>query len=298
MAPSPEQQSALSHIGVVTVSYGSGQHLAHCLETLREHCGDHIPVVVVDNKPDAENVSALAERFRARYIPLESNPGYGAGMNAGVSALGSDYDAYFFLNPDVHFVDDAITPLTRALNNESSIGAVGPTLLNEDGSVYPSARNLPSISTGVGHALFGKIWPSNPWSTAYKREGDYTHQRDAGSLSGAAVLVRASVFHEIGGFDEGYFMHFEDIDLGYRIGKAGYRNVFVPEAHVIHSGAHSTKKHAEAVERAIHASAVRFMRKRYAGFWNTPLRWSVVLGLKIRGALKIRSVRAASEAKA
>lgn len=283
---------------MVTVSYGSRDDLAQCLSTLREYSSDELSIIVVDNKPDDENVAEIASRFGAQYLPMKSNPGYGAGMNAGIAQLGAGFDAFFILNPDVHFVEDAITPLATALASDATIGAVGPALLNTDGSVYPSARNIPSVSTGVGHALFGKIWPSNPWSASYKRAGEYERRRDAGSLSGAAVMVKASVFEEIGGFDEGYFMHFEDIDLGYRIGKAGYRNVFIPDAHVIHSGAHSTKKHAEVVERAMHESAIRFMQKRYAGFCNTPIRWLTILGLRIRGALRIRSLRAVSEAKA
>lgn len=282
-------------VAVVTVSYGSADDLVSCLASLREFSGPDNKVVVVDNKPDDENVAGVAEKFDADYIALPSNPGYGAGMNAGVQSLGDDdeksFEAYFILNPDVRFTEDVIEPLTEVLFSAVAIGAVGPALLNDDGSVYPSARNIPSVSTGIGHALFGKIWPSNPWSTAYKRAGNYSVQRDAGSLSGAAVLVKASVFAELGGFDEGYFMHFEDIDLGYRIGEAGYRNVYVPSVRVVHSGAHSTRKHPEVVERAMHASAIRFMRKRYSGLFNSPIRWAVVLGLKLRGALKLRSLK-------
>lgn len=104
-------------------------------------------------------------------------------------------------------------------------------------------------------------------------------------------MVKAPVFDLIGGWDEEYFMHFEDIDLGWRIGQAGYTNVYEPNIAVEHSGAHSTKKHAVMVERAMTRSAIRFMKKRYAGFWNAPLRWGITLGLQLRGALKVRAAR-------
>ena len=286
-----------SRVGVVTVSYGSGEELERFLGSLREHCGKHLDVVVVDNKPGPDGVESVARAFDALYLPLEDNPGYGAGMNAGVKMLlesrkgKNEFDSWFICNPDVQFVENCITPLSKVLESDETIGAVGPSLLNDDGTTFPSARNIPSVSTGVGHALLGKLWANNPWSRAYKNAAGTSRQRDAGWLSGAAVMVKASVWERIDGFDEAYFLNFEDIDLGYRIGLAGFRNVYVPSTTVQHSGAHSTSKHAEVAERAMHVSAIRFMRKRYAGFWNTPLRWVVVIGLKIRGVIRVAATR-------
>ncbi len=117
----------------------------------------------------------------------------------------------------------------------------------------------------------------------------YGERRTTGWLSGAAVMVKRSVNDEVGGWDEGYFLHFEDIDLGYRIGLAGHTNVFEPSATVSHSGGHSLKKLSAMVERAMTASAIRFMRKRYAGFWRSPIRWIVVAALRVRGVLKSRT---------
>lgn len=281
-------------VGMITVSYGSSEALSVFLRTLREHHGD-LAVVVVDNKPDHENVQAIAQRYGAQYVPLPANPGYGAGMNAGVRALKlgvaahQPLDAYFFCNPDVRFIEPTIDKLVESLLADDTAGSIGPRLLNEDGSMYPSARNIPSVGTGVGHALFGKIWPNNPWSRTYKDASNYSERRTAGSLSGAAVMVTREAFERIGGWDEAYFMHFEDIDLGWRIGRAGYTNVYEPAVAVEHSGAHSTKKHAVVVERAMTNSAIRFMNKRYAGFWNSPLRWAIAAGLHARGWMKVRS---------
>lgn len=291
-------------VGVVTVSYGSGEDLDLFLTTLHAHCGS-VDVCVVDNKPGPEGVEAIAKKHDALYLPLPHNPGYGAGMNAGAQALSTQqaagttepFDAFFVCNPDIHFTEDSITPLMNVLMREPSIGSVGPTLLNDDGTVYPSAREIPSVGNGIGHGLFGVIWPNNPWTKRYKSSEGYDAERDAGWLSGAAVMVKTSVWHEIAGFDEAYFLNFEDIDLGFRIGKAGYRNLFVPTTSVVHVGGHSLKKNAEAAERAMHDSAIRFMRKRYAGVLNTPIRWAVILGLRVRGALTLRSIRRASASK-
>lgn len=290
--PDTADTDAFPRVGVVTVSYGSGDALRVFLETLRSFHGSSIPVAVVDNKPDHENVESLTHEFGAHYLPLATNPGYGAGMNAGARLLdelstNSTFDAFFFCNPDLRFVEPVIESLVLALFNEPRAGSIGPCLLNDDGTVYPSARQIPSVGTGVGHALLSKIWPTNPWTRTYQDSAHYDARRAAGSLSGAAVMVKRSVFEAILGWDEEYFMHFEDIDLGWRIGNAGYVNIYEPAVKVEHSGAHSTKKYVEVVERAMTQSAIRFISKRYAGFWRSPLRWSINAGLMLRGFLKI-----------
>ncbi len=302
--PRPEPQPHTQpRVGVVTVSYGSGEALADFLPSLRRFHSDQLAVAVVDNKPDDENVASLAEQYGATYVPLPKNPGYGAGMNAGVAALevsrvssdsegsGPIFDAYFFCNPDVEFTEETVSSLATVLLDGERIGSIGPRQLREDGTVYPSARNIPSFGTGVGHAIFGRVWPRNPWSRAYTAAANYDSPRPAGSLSGAAVMVSAEAYREIGGWDEAYFLHFEDIDLGWRLGQAGYENRYEPAVSLIHTGAHSTRKHAAAVERAMTRSAIRFMRKRYPGFWQAPLRWVIVAGLRVRGWIKLRAAK-------
>lgn len=286
-------------VAIITVSYGSSEVLDEFLRSLREWHGEDIAVAVVDNKPGEEGVENLAARYNARYVPLPENPGYGAGMSAGVRALesendsdtenGSEFDAYFFCNPDARFIEEAAFTLAQTMLDGRRIGSIGPRVLNDDGTLYSSARNIPSIGTGVGHALFGKIWKSNPWSRAYTAEADYDRARPAGWLSGSAVMVRRDVYREIGGWDDDYFMYFEDVDLGWRIGRAGYQNRYEPSVSLVHSGAHSAKKHVARVERAMTQSAIRFMRKRYAGVAATPLRWAIVLGLRLRGWLRLRT---------
>lgn len=280
-------------VAVVTVSYGSSEVLEQFLSTLRQHEGS-VPVVVVDNKPDLDAVDKISAKFGAHYLPLPSNPGYGAGMNAGVRLLTEllgDFDTYFFCNPDVSFIGPTAQKLAQSMTADVDAGSIGPRLLNDDGTTYPSARNIPSVGTGVGHALFSKVWPTNPWTRAYQDAANYDRRRPAGSLSGAAVMVKATVFEQIGGWDEAYFMHFEDIDLGWRIGNAGLKNIYDPAVAVHHSGAHSTKRYAAMVEQAMTDSAIRFMNKRYAGFWRTPLRWAITTGLRVRGSIKVRNAQ-------
>ena len=110
-------------------------------------------------------------------------------------------------------------------------------------------------------------------------------RRDAGWLSGSCLLVRRSAFERIDGFDEGYFMYFEDVDLGYRFGLAGFRNVYQPDAEVTHVGGHSTRGESAAMVEAHHRSARRFVAAKYRGPLLAPVRWVLDAGIAVRSWL-------------
>ncbi|WP_394771437.1 glycosyltransferase family 2 protein [Lacisediminihabitans sp.] len=273
-------------VAVVTVSYGSGDVLEGFLASVPASSTDELVVVVADNKPeDGDLVASLAGRASARYLPLAENRGYGGGMNAAIRALPAQVEWVLISNPDVELGRGAVDVLVAAGSEDPRIAAVGPAILT-DGVVYPSARSVPSLRTGVGHALFANLWLGNPWTKAYRRDSDLAPvRRDAGWLSGACVLVRRSAFDEIGGFDEGFFMYFEDVDLGYRLGKLGYRNVYEPAAVVTHTGAHSTNEDSARMISAHHDSARRFLNKKYSGALLWPVRATLTVGLSARSAL-------------
>ena len=271
-------------MAIVTVAYHSNHLLDGFLSSTSAASTDPVAIVVVDNAPGApDDASALAADHQARYLALPANPGYGAAVNAGVRALPDGVEWVLISNPDVVLAPGAIDLLCSAGEADPTIGAIGPAVLNPDGTVYPSARAVPSLRTGIGHALFANLWQRNPWTLAYRRETDPSDQaRETGWLSGSCLLVRKSAFDAIGGFDEGYFMYFEDVDLGFRLGRAGYRNVYEPSAKVTHVGAHSTGSESARMVAAHHASARRFLSKKYAGWWLWPVRAVLRVGLAIR----------------
>jgi N-acetylglucosaminyl-diphospho-decaprenol L-rhamnosyltransferase len=291
MAP-PHRSRDAARVAAVTVSYGSGDVLAALMESIPRASTHEVVTVIADNKPDdSDNVAKLAREHGAAYVPLSTNPGYGAGINAGVATLPASIEWILVVNPDVVLHPGSIDALVAAASEDPIIGAVGPVTLSGDGEVYPSARSVPSLRTGVGHALFVNLWLDNPWTRAYRNDTTVEPvRRDAGWLSGSCVLVRRSVFDKLGGFDEGYFMYFEDVDLGYRLGKAGYRNVYEPGAVVSHTGAHSTNSESGRMISAHHDSARRFLNRKYSGFWLWPIRVSLTVGLQLRSALVRRRV--------
>ena len=129
--------------------------------------------------------------------------------------------------------------------------------------MYPSARHLPSLIRGGMHAVVGPVWRSNPWTAAYRQDRLEPSERPVGWLSGSCLLLRSAAFDEIGGFDERYFMYMEDVDLGDRLGRAGWQNVYVPSAEVLHDKGHSTGRDPARNLAAHHTSTYTFLADRH-----------------------------------
>ncbi len=279
-------------VGVVTVSFGSEAVLEGFLASLPAAGAGEAVTVVADNKPEAGEPSAeLAERFGALYLPLPTNLGYGGAMNAAIKTLPEDIRWILISNPDIEITPGAIDELVRVGEADARVGAVGPLVMT-DGEVYPSARALPSLGNGVGHALLARIWRGNPFTASYRNDTELPpRERDAGWLSGSCLLVRREAFDSIGGFDDGYFMYFEDVDLGARLTGAGWLNRYAPSAVVAHSGAHSTDTDSARMVVVHHQSAYRFLSRRYSGWYNAPVRVLVRAGLAGRAFLVTRVFR-------
>lgn len=268
---------------VVTVTHNTGETLRPFLASLQAASSAPTRTVVVDNASTTLTLERdLAEEFGVRLIELDDNRGYGSGIAAGIEASDSS-DYVLIVNPDVVFAPGAIDVMVEVAESDRTIGAVGPRIIDSDGHVYPSARNLPSIGVGVGHALFFRLWPSNPWTKRYHVDGDDMEEpRDAGWLSGACLLVRRSAYDAIEGFDPRFFMYFEDVDLGARLGEAGWRNRYHPAATVTHTGAHSTSQNGSRMAAVHHDSAYLYLSRTYSAWYHAPTRLLLRVGLGAR----------------
>lgn len=274
---------------VVVVTYFPGETIASFLKSVVG--ADAVAsVTVVDNAQGDEVARAAAEGAGVGFVAAERNGGYGAGANLGASHGSADW--ILISNADIVVSEGAIAALVAAGEAEPSIGAVGPRVFETDGTTYPSARPLPTLVLGAGHALLGKAWPGNPWSRRYRMDmQSLDHEVDAGWLSGSCLLVRRAAWDAVGGFDEGYFMFFEDVDLGRRLGAAGYRNVWTPRASVTHLGGHSYRSDPAPMLEAHHASARRYVGRAYPRWWQAPVRRVVAAGLEMRQRAEVAAAR-------
>ncbi|KAB3522966.1 glycosyltransferase [Corynebacterium sp. zg254] len=286
----------MAPIAIVTVTYSPGQHLWDFIDSVSQAAQQGAHVVMVDNGSTDGAPEAVAAERGAELVHSGGNIGYGAGMNLGARHLrelrdagGVDDEFFVISNPDVVFDAGAIDELIAAARRHPRAAAVGPLIREADGSAYPSARAVPGLASGVGHAVLGKIWPANPWTKRYLDDERMDQERPAGWLSGSCLLMRWEAFDAIGGFDERYFMYMEDVDLGDRLGRAGWLNIFTPSAQIRHAQGHAASKHPEITLKAHHDSAYRFQADRLPGWKNAPLRVALKAGLKVREFIAIKA---------
>ncbi|BBX60689.1 N-acetylglucosaminyl-diphospho-decaprenol L-rhamnosyltransferase [Mycobacterium shottsii] len=280
---------------VVAVTYSPGPHLERFLASLSLATDRPVSVLLADNGSTDGTPQAAVERYpNVRIFHTGANLGYGTAVNRAVAQLTEQPEPDDWLivaNPDVQWGPGSIDALLEAVERWPQAGALGPLIRDPDGSVYPSARHLPSLVRGGMHAVLGSVWPRNPWTKAYRQEHLEPSERPVGWLSGSCLLVRRSAFRQIGGFDERYFMYMEDVDLGDRLGQAGWLSVYVPSAEVLHHKGHSTGRDPANHLAAHHRSTYIFLADRHAGWWRAPLRWTLRGSLAVRSRLMVRSSR-------
>ncbi|SDO15090.1 N-acetylglucosaminyl-diphospho-decaprenol L-rhamnosyltransferase [Klenkia soli] len=281
---------------VVAVTYSPGASLESFLASVVTATGRPVDVVLADNgSTDGAPERAAAAHPHVRVLHTGGNVGYGAAVDAGLAGATGRYA--LVANPDVELGPGSVDDLLAAARRWPRAGAVGPAIRTPDGELYPSARDLPSLSTGAGHAALGWIWPANPWTARYRREREAPRERTAGWLSGSCFLLDLEAYRAVGGFDPGYFMYFEDVDLGERLGRAGYLNVYAPSAVVVHEGGHATRRQPHRMARVHHTSALRYLSRRYPGVRYAPLRLALRAGLGGRMLLSYVSGQVAAGAR-
>jgi N-acetylglucosaminyl-diphospho-decaprenol L-rhamnosyltransferase len=283
---------------VITVTYSPGPHLDRFMASLAHATDRPVTVVMADNgSTDGAPEDALEHYPNARLLRTGANLGYGTAVNRAVAEYlkdpnySGDSEFVVVANPDVQWGPCSIDVLLEAAARWPRGGALGPLIRNPDGSLYPSARHLPSLIRGGMHAVVGPLWRSNPWTDAYRQAKHTPSERPVGWLSGSCLLLRQAAYDEVSGFDERYFMYMEDVDLGDRLGQAGWQNVYVPSAEILHDKGHATGRDPARNLAAHHTSTYTFLADRYPKWWQGPLRWTMKAALAARAGLVVRNSR-------
>jgi N-acetylglucosaminyl-diphospho-decaprenol L-rhamnosyltransferase len=278
-------------LAVVTVTYSPGETLETFLDTVSKATSRPLHVVLADNGSTDGAPELAAQRDGVSLLRIGENVGYGTAANRGVVELGPEVGWVVVANPDIEWHPGSLDELLAAAERWPRAGSLGPLIREPDGRVYPSARLLPSLGRGIGHAVFGHLFPGNRWSTAYRQSASTISERTAEWLSGSCLLVRRVAFESVEGFDSRYFMYFEDVDLGERLGSAGWLNVYVPTAEVTHLGGHATSRVGERMLAEHHRSTYRYLADHHRGLRYLPLRLAMRAGLAARLKLMRRAVR-------
>lgn len=253
------------------------------VETVRAATSRDLDLVHVTSAPSS--VADAAHDMRT--VDVQPASPYAAAVNAGVHATTAEF--VVVASPAVRWQPGSLDQLLAAARRWPTGASFGPLICRPDGSAYPSARAVPTLGRGIGHALFAHWWPSNPWTAGYRNESDAPIERTTGWLSGSCLLVRRDAFDVVGGFDDRFVAYFEDVDLGERLGRAGWHNVYVPTAVVQHTGVEVTGRESASMAVEHHRSAWRYLSQRYRGLRWLPLRVVLRIGLAIRSRLSRRA---------
>ena len=209
-------------ISIVIVQFNHPDLTKRAVESLRLHHKGDLEITVVDNGSTAPGVHAATEQLAGCTVIFNpENAGFGAANNRG--ARTSHGGLLLFLNNDTRVHTEILTHIESYFARTPSCGAAGLQLLNPDGTVQYSTGKFPTVWSE---------WRMSLRHDLYKRQD--TVRRDW--VSGAALVVRRTVFEEVGGFDERYFMYFDDVDLCARISRTGHEIHYIPDVRVEHMG--------------------------------------------------------------
>jgi len=266
----------------VVVNHNARQYLLSCVGSLYE--AGVSQVVVADNaSSDGSELALLQSWPAAKWVPTGGNLGYGRGANVGAAVAEGKY--LFVCNADVAVSARAVAVLEAVLEGRPEVAMVGPRIVDVNGALYPSARRFPDLLEAFGHGFVGQFWAGNPFSRRYRMtEWDHAGPRDVDWVSGSCFLARREAWDAVGGFDRRYFMYMEDVDLCWRLGRAGWSVAYEPAAQVVHVQGVSADRHPYRMLLAHHVSMWRFALRTTTGAhrWVLPL---VLPGLALRFAL-------------
>ncbi len=257
-------------LSVIIVSYNVKYYLEQCLHSVFRSTGkDETEVFVVDNASADNTAGHIARRFpkeqypQLHFIANKTNEGFGRANNKALKKSKGKY--VLFLNPDTLLAEDTINTCLEFMESHKDAGALGTRMLKPTGEFAPeSRRGLPTPFTAFCKLTgLSRLFPHSKILGRYYMS--FLDNRKTGKIdvvSGAFMMVSQSVLQETGGFDETFFMYGEDIDLSYRITKAGYQNYYLP-ANILHYKGESTEKTSFRYVYVFYEAMLIFFNKHY-----------------------------------
>jgi N-acetylglucosaminyl-diphospho-decaprenol L-rhamnosyltransferase len=278
-------------LAVVVVNHNAGDYLGRCLDSVLGAAGGiSLDVVVVDNASRDDSVRSVGSRPGVRLIENRANLGFAAGANVGIRA--TDAPFVLLLNPDAEILSGTLASLVKVARDRPDAGAIGALVRNPDRTLQPSARRVPRTFEALMHAFLGPLAPGNPWTRTYTMaDWDRTTEREVEWISGSAMLLRREALHDVGVFDEGYYMYVEDVDLCTRLREEGWGVVFSPELEVVHEIGVSARGQSRRMAREHSRSIYRYFAKHRAAGAAAMLKPFVRAALALRTEIVTRGRR-------
>ena len=260
-------------LSIIIVNWNSRDFLQKCIASILDaKIKSQHEIIVIDSGSFDGSREMVKQCYPpVKFIQSEINLGFAKANNVAFKA--SSGSQILFLNPDTKVVAPAIDILLDQIMKLPKAGAIGCKLLNEDGSVQTSCiQSFPTIlNQFLNSELLMSLFPTSKlWGMA-SLFGSANGPAEVEMLSGACLMMKRTLFEQVGYFSEEYFMYAEDVDLCYKVRQAGYRNYYVPNATVFHFGGGSTQQRPnDFAVIMMRASVLKFLRKTRGelyGFW-------------------------------
>jgi O-antigen biosynthesis protein len=255
-------------LSVIIVNYNVKHFLEQCLCSVQKAAsGITAEIIVVDNHSEDNSLEYLKPKFRSvTFIANTENLGFAKACNQGLKIATGKY--ILFLNPDTIVPEDCFQQCISFLAADPQAGATGIRMVDGQGNfLRESKRAFPSPITSL-FKLSGlsRLFPrSRIFSRYHLGHLNENENHEADVLAGAFMMIKKEVLDKTGGFDETFFMYGEDIDLSYRIQKAGYKNYYYAQSCILHFKGESTRKGSMNYVRMFYKAMSQFVSKHYGG---------------------------------
>ena len=257
----------LPTVSVAIVSYNVKQYIIHCIDSInKSDYAGRIELIVIDNNSFDGSLENIKQQFTdVICIQNTENVGFGKAINQATGIASGKY--YLILNPDTIIEESTISTFVDYLENNSSIGLVGPKIVNSDGSLQKGCkRSFPTIGVALPKLIgLDKLFPNSRLAGRYNLnylDPDEIHKVDA--ISGSCMFIRSELFNKIGGFDEQFFMYGEDLDLCYQIYQQGFEVHYLPTTQIMHYQGESVKSAPYDSLNAFYQAMILFSEKHFS----------------------------------
>lgn len=250
-------------LSIIIVSWNVAALLKACLDSILQanNAPYNIEIIVVDSDSSDETVELLKHDYpQVKLLAQTENLGFTRCNNIGLAAAKGRN--LMLLNPDTEVIEDALPQMIAYLDNNPTVGIIGPHTLNTDGTHQSTRRRFPSLAV----ALFESTWlqpfaPKSLLSRYYVREVEDGATTDVDWVQGSALMARREVYAQVGGLDEGYVMYSEEMDWCRRAKDVNWRVVYLGSAKITHHGGKSTQQATARKHIHFQESKLRYFHK-------------------------------------
>lgn len=248
-------------ITIIYVYYNTPDEILDSINSIKDAAQNlSYEIIIVDNHSSSKIPQGISINKKVKIIKNRINHGYGKAMNQGANLSAGKY--LLLINPDTKLTKNSIKLMFQKMEKDEKIGIIGPQILNEDKKILPSISQMPFFLNSIfAFSFLNKLWKKNPFSNNYwLYDLDRTKEQVVEVVSGACMFVKKDLFKKIEGFDERFFMYFEEADICLRVKREGFKVIYYPLSKIIHSiGRSSNDK--EWIEEKFNESRFKFIKK-------------------------------------